>query len=123
VRAADYAFEIGVAVTTNKESHRVAGTLFGKNDPRICSIDGMRVDAKPEGWMLVCMNEDKPLIIGRVGTIIGEAGINIANLMLGRDVQGGRALTVLNLDAPIGEEVMDRIRRVPHVTDARLVAL
>ena len=122
-RAADYAFEIGVTVTTNKESHRVAGTLFGKNDPRICSIDGMRVDAKPEGWMLVCMNEDKPLIIGRVGTIIGEAGINIANLMLGRDVQGGRALTVLNLDAPIGEEVMERIRRVPHVTDARLVAL
>ena len=122
-RAADYAFEIGVTVATNKESHRVAGTLFGKNDPRICSIDGMRVDAKPEGWMLICMNEDKPLIIGRVGTIIGEAGVNIANLMLGRDVQGGRALTVLNLDAPIGEEIMDKIRKVPHVKDARLVAL
>ncbi len=123
VRAPDYVFEIAVTVTTDKESHRVAGTLFGKNDPRICSIDGMRVDAKPEGWMVVCMNEDKPLIIGRVGTIIGEAGVNIANLMLGRDAQGGRALTVLNLDAPLDDSIMDKIRKVPHVTDARLVAL
>ncbi|MCX5758797.1 MAG: phosphoglycerate dehydrogenase [Candidatus Hydrogenedentes bacterium] len=122
-RAPDYAFEIGVTVTTTKETHRVAGTLFSKHDPRICSIDGMRVDAKPEGWMLVCMNEDKPLIIGRVGTIIGEAGINIANLMLGRDAQGGRALTVLNLDAPLDDALMDRIRQVPHVTEVRLVAL
>jgi D-3-phosphoglycerate dehydrogenase len=123
VRAPDYAFEIGVTVTTTDESHRVAGTLFGKNDPRICSIDGMRVDAKPEGWMLICMNEDKPLIIGRVGMIIGEAGVNIANLMLGRDAQGGRALTVLNLDAPLSEETMTKIQKVPHVTQVRLVAL
>ena len=122
-RASDYAFEIGLTITTTKETHRVAGTLFGKNDPRICSIDGMRVDAKPEGWMLVCMNEDKPLIIGRVGTIIGEAGINIANLMLGRDEQGGRALTVLNLDSPVPDDVLEKIRQVPHVTQARLVAL
>ena len=123
VKAPDYAFEIGVTVTTSEETHRVAGTLFGKNDPRICSIDGNRVDAKPEGWMLVCMNEDKPLIIGRVGTIIGESGVNIANLMLGRNAQGGRALTVLNLDAPLEESVMNKILQVPHVTDARLVAL
>ncbi len=123
VRAPDYAFEIGVTVTTTKEIHRVAGTLFSKHDPRICSIDGMRVDAKPEGWMLICMNEDKPLIIGRVGMIIGEAGINIANLMLGRDAQGGRALTVLNLDAPIDDLTMEKIRNVPHVTEVRLVAL
>ncbi len=122
-RAPDYAFEIGVTVTTTKETHRVAGTLFSKHDPRICSIDGMRVDAKPEGWMLVCMNEDKPLIIGRVCTIIGEAGINIANLMLGRNAQGGRALTVLNLDAPLDDAIMDKIRQVPHVTEVRLVAL
>lgn len=122
-KAPDYNFEIGVTVTTDKETHRVAGTLFSKNDPRICSIDGMRVDAKPEGWMLVCRNEDKPLIIGRVGTIIGEAGVNIANLMLGRDGLGGHALTVLNLDAPLEDKVMERIHGVPHVTEARLVQL
>jgi len=122
-KASDYAFEIGVTVTTDVESHRVAGTLFGKDDPRICSIDSMRVDAKPDGWMLVCKNEDKPLIIGRVGTIIGEAGVNIANLMLGRDARGGRALTVLNLDAPLSDDIMEKIIHVPHVKEARLVQL
>lgn len=120
-KASDYNFEIGVTVTTDIETHRVAGTLFSRNDPRICSIDGMRVDAKPEGCTLVCINEDKPLIIGRVGTIIGEAGVNIANLMLGRDEQGGHALTVLNLDAPLSDEVMARLSKVPHVNEVRLV--
>lgn len=122
-RTTDYAFTVGVKVETDKEAHRIAGTLFGMNDPRICLIDGTRVDAKPEGWMVVCMNEDKPLIIGRVATILGEAGINIANLMLGRDERGGRASTVLNVDEPVPDEVMDKIRQVPYVKQARLVAL
>ena len=122
-QASDYAFEIVVTVTTDEEERRVAGTLLQRDDPRICSIDGIRVDAKPEGCMLVCMNEDKPLIIGRVGTIIGDSGVNIANLTLGRDVPNGHALTVLNLDAPLEDDIVDEIRRVPFVTDARLVAL
>ncbi len=119
----DYAFQIGVTVVTDTESHKVAGTLFAREDPRICSIDGIRVDAKPEGYMVVCDNEDKPMIIGRVGTIIGDAGVNIANLTLGRTTQDGRALTVLNLDQPIDDSVMAQIAEVPHVTEARLIAL
>jgi len=119
----DYTFEISVAVTTDQETHRVSGTLFSKNDPRICSIDGFRVDARPEGYMLVCMNEDKPLIIGRLGTIIGNAGVNIANMVLGRDKAGGRASIILNLDAPLDEDVLGKIRQVPHINEARLVSL
>ncbi|MDX9972543.1 MAG: phosphoglycerate dehydrogenase [FCB group bacterium] len=119
----DYAFTIGVNLVTDTETHRIAGTLFGKDDPRICSIDGTRVDAKPEGWMVVCMNDDKPLIIGRVATALGEAGINIANLMLGRDERGGRASTILNVDEAVPDDVMEKIRKVPHVKQARLVAL
>ncbi len=119
----NYAFEIGVSVVTDLEKHTVTGTLFHKTDPRICSIDNMRVDAKPEGNMLVCTNEDKPLVVGRVCTKIGEAGVNIANLMLGRDEQGGAALTVLNLDQPVSEEVLKAICAVPHVTEVRLVTL
>ncbi|NIA12882.1 MAG: phosphoglycerate dehydrogenase [Nitrospiraceae bacterium] len=119
----DYTFEIVVQITTNIETRRVAGTMFGKNDPRICSIDGMRVDAKPEGCMLVCSNDDIPLIIGRVATFIGEAGVNIANLMLGRDERGGHAMTVLNLDAPLDEATLEKTRQVPGVNEVRLVEL
>lgn len=119
----NYAFEIAVTVATDKETRQVVGTLFHKNDPRICTIDGMRVDAKPEDHMLVLINEDKPLIIGRVGTLIGAAGVNIANLMLGRDARGGRALTVLNLDQAVSDSVLEACRQVPHVKEARLVTL
>ena len=118
-----YTFEIRVKVTTDKETHTISGTLFERRYPRFCVIDNTRVDAFPEGYMLVCKNEDKPLVIGRVCTIIGESGINIANLMLGRDERGGRASTVLNLDQSPSEETLAKIRAVPHVKQARLVAL
>ncbi len=118
-----YAFEISVTVRTDKEICNVRGTLFNGRDPRICTINGTRVDAVPEGVMLVCRNEDKPLVIGRVCTLIGESGINIANLMLGRDVKGGTALTVLNLDQNVPADVLDKISGAPHILEARLVSL
>ncbi|MBW7865681.1 MAG: phosphoglycerate dehydrogenase [Candidatus Hydrogenedentes bacterium] len=118
-----YAFEIGVTVKTDTETQNVRGTLFNGNDPRICTVNGMRVDAVPQGHMLVCMNEDKPLIVGRMCTAIGEAGVNIANLMLGRDGKGGHALTVLNLDQPLSGEVLEKVRAVPHIKEVRLVSL
>ncbi len=121
--SSSYAFEIGITVVTDQETRNVRGTLFNRDDPRICTIDGMRVDAKPEGYMLVCANQDKPLIIGRVCTAIGEAGVNIANLMLGRDAKGGNALTVLNLDASLDQKVLETIQNMPHVMEVRLVAL
>lgn len=121
--ASDYAFEVGVRVTTDKGEHIVKGTLFHKNDPRICSIDGMRVDAKPEGYMLVCKNDDVPLVCGRVCTVIGESGVNIANLTLGRAALGGKALIVLNLDQEPSDETMAKIRALQHVTHAGLVSL
>lgn len=120
---ADYVFQIGVKVKTDQESHSIAGTLFGKEDPRICIIDGKRVDAVPEGWMVICMNEDKPAVIGRVALTIGEDGVNIANMVLGRDEPGKKATTVLNLDGPVSEQVLEKIQEIPHVMYARQVEL
>ncbi|MCP4645898.1 MAG: phosphoglycerate dehydrogenase [bacterium] len=120
----DYTFSITLKVKTDKEEHQVAGTLFGPNkDPRICIIDDTRVDVRPEGWILVCLNDDKPLIIGRVATLMGEAGINIADMTLGRDAKGGRAATVLNLDQSVNEETLEKVRQVPYVNQARVVAM
>jgi D-3-phosphoglycerate dehydrogenase len=119
----DYAFQITVVVTTEQEVHRVSGTLFGKDDPRICSIDGTRVDAVPEGHMVVCTNQDKPLVLGKVCLVLGEAGINIANLVLGRDEPGGNASTILNVDSDVPNAVMEKINVLDHITEARLVSL
>ncbi len=118
-----YAFEISVTVKTDEETQNVRGTLFNRNDPRICTVNGMRVDAVPVGNMLVTLNDDRPLVIGRMCTAIGEAGVNIANLMLARDSKDGSALTVLTLDQPLSAEVLDKVRAVPHIKELRPVTL
>jgi D-3-phosphoglycerate dehydrogenase len=119
----DYAFEIGVTVVTDQDRYTIKGTLFQNKDPRIISIDGTRVDAHPLGEMLVCFNEDKPLVIGSVCVALGEAGVNIANLTLGRDEKGGRAMTVLNLDTAPSPETLTKIRALPHVLKAQPISL
>lgn len=117
----DYAFQIRVSAATDSETHEVAGTLFNNQEPRICSIDGTRVDVELVTKMVVCLNEDKPMVLGRVATAIGEAGVNIANLALGRETEGGRATAVINIDGPMDDAVIDRIRAIPHVLSARMV--
>jgi len=119
----DYAFEVRVTVKTETGSHTVKGTLFEGTDPRICSIDGMRVDARPQGEMLVCVNEDRPMVIGNVCLTLGEANVNIANLTLGRSEKGGKALTVLNLDERPSDDTLGKIRSLNHVLKAEVVSL
>lgn len=119
----DFGFQIKVTVTTESGKATIGGTLFEGNEPRICSIEGTRVNAVPEGCMLVCLNEDKPLVLGKLTSIIGEAQVNIANLTLGRDEMGGRALTLISLDSPLDEETLDSIRETEHVNQVRQVNL
>jgi D-3-phosphoglycerate dehydrogenase len=120
-KPSDYAFQIRLEVKTDKESREICGTLFNNREPRICSIDGARVDVELVQKMVVSVNEDKPLVIGRVATAIGEAGVNIANLSLGREAAGGRATSVINVDGEVDASLLDKIRGIPHVLSARIV--
>ncbi len=119
----NYAFEISVTVTTDQGEFNVRGTLFHGDDARICGIDGMRVDARPEGHMLVSRNQDVPMVIGRICTTLGDAGVNIANLTLGRTAAGGDATVVLNLDQPLDEKALESVGGVAHVIQVRPVSL
>ena len=119
----DYGFQIKVTVNTDKGTSMVAGTLYENGDPRICSIGGTRMDAVPEGWMVICTNEDKPLVLGHITTIIGESKVNIANMTLGRDEQGGHALTLINLDSPLDTQTLEKIKATEHVQHVRQVEL
>jgi len=118
-----FGFQIKVTVTTDQETSQIAGTLYDNIDPRICSIGGTRMDAVPEGWMVVSVNEDKPLVLGRLTSVIGEAKVNIANLTLGRDEEGGRALTLINIDSPLDDDALDKLRGLEHVNQIRQVQL
>jgi len=101
----------------------VAGTIFGKDDPRIVKIDGYRVDAYPSGYMLICSFLDKPRVIGPVCLILGDNGINIAGMQVGREKAGGEAVMVLNVDSPVSDEIIEEIKRVKNIFDVMLVKL
>lgn len=106
----------------NSKSTSVSGTLI-RNEGRIVKIDGFSVEAVPEGNLLVCYNEDKPGIMGHIGTVLGKRGINIASMTLGRKEKGGPAITVLNLDQEVDEEVLLKIKEYPAINSVRLVRI
>jgi D-3-phosphoglycerate dehydrogenase len=99
------------------------GTLSARREPRIVKIDRYVVEAVPDGYMLILRNEDKPGLIGQLGTVLGAADINIAGMSNGRDRPGGTAITVVNIDQSVPPEVLERVKRLRHVLDAKLIRL
>jgi D-3-phosphoglycerate dehydrogenase len=120
----DYVNLIELAGTADGRSTQVAGTLYGKQEaPRIVAIDHHIVDLPPSSHMLIVRNEDIPGMIGRVGTILGDAGINIANMDVGTGPGGDAALMALSVAEPVPEEVVARLRAQPGILDARAIEL
>jgi D-3-phosphoglycerate dehydrogenase len=94
--------------------------------PRLLEFDGIDIEAPLEGNLLVCRNVDVPGVIGRIGTILGEHGVNIANFALGRDRSGAQpvqALSVVQVDAPVNQKVLEALRTIEALLDARLITL
>jgi len=108
----------------NGETVSAEGTLMGKgNSPRIVSINDREVELEPCGYLLVVANTDETGIVGQLGTIIGNAGVNIASMSLSRNQVGGIALNVAGLDSPLDEKAMAEILSVGAIKQAKLVHL
>ena len=118
----DFTALVSVASEVEGERREAAGTLVGKGEPRIVGIDGYRVEAIPRGHLLVLFAEDKPGLIGRVGGVLGEKGINIAAMTFGRKTAGGKAISVLNLDGPVDDPTLEAISLIENVRSAQLVS-
>ncbi len=106
----DFANLVQVSVTTDRFTRSAVGAIFGNKFPRVVAIDGHRMELIPEGHVVVCFNNDRPGVIGTVGGIFGEAGINIAHMTFGRKTQPARAVVGLNLDAAPTPEILDRLK-------------
>lgn len=119
----DFTNMISITVTTTKEKNYTAGAIFGRQDPRIVRIDKFTLEAIPEGNMLVLYNYDKPGVIGNLGTTLGNNGINIARLQLSRQQVDGQALVVLSTDSPVPEDVLGKLRALPHVISVAQVEI
>jgi D-3-phosphoglycerate dehydrogenase len=100
------------------------GTLIGKNNQeRFVNIYDFDIDMVPSEYMAFFQYEDKPGMIGKVGTILGESGINIANMQVGRKVVGGDALMGINVDVPISDEIMEDIKEQAGIEKGLFIVL
>ena len=117
-RATDYQTLIRLTVETDRRKRDVAGTLFGGDKPRVVEIKGIAVEAELGRHMLYITNEDKPGFIGRLGTALGDGGVNIATFHLGRSAPGADALALVEVDQPLTDEMLRRLRRIPNVVQA-----
>ncbi len=108
------------------KSHAVATVIHGEQ-PRLLEFDGIDIEAPLEGNLLVCRNLDVPGVIGKIGTTLGEHGVNIANFALGRERAGaskpGKALAVVQVDAPVSNTVIEALTKIEALLEARLVQL
>jgi len=121
--AGDYNNMITIKIKSPKRELLVSGTLFSKKDPRIVKIDEYEVEIVPEGNMLVMNNNDKPGVIGNIGTMMGKNNINIARMHFGRESAGGRAISVVNIDSSISDEMLEEIRHLPNILDVKVITL
>ena len=107
----DFTSLISVKVKHTEGETLVEGTLFGKKEPRIVRINGFRLDALPEGHMLYIFNEDKPGVIGRIGTILGKHNLNISRMYVGQDPMKKRNIILLSLDQPPTKEALEELNK------------
>jgi D-3-phosphoglycerate dehydrogenase / 2-oxoglutarate reductase len=121
--AEGYSNLIRLTVSGVDGEHSVSGALFGDEDYRIVRVDDYQVEAVPHGNILVLHNEDRPGVIGFLGQVLAEAGINIAMMNLSRRKIKGRAISLINVDSRIPEEVLNRLRDNEHILSAVQVEL
>ncbi len=104
-----------LTVKTARGTHTVSGTIFGKKEPRIVKLNDFRLDAVPEGHMLLIFNEDRPGVIGRIGTTLGEGGYNISRMQVGQDTDHHKNVILLTTDEKVGDDLLEKLRALDGV--------
>ena len=120
----DFSEWLHVAAYSGDTRRSVGGTFFSARAlPRVVRINEQPVEIIPEGVLLLLHNSDRPGMVGHIGSILGQAGVNIASMSLHRDQAGGQALSVLNLDSVPAPEVLARLREDKEITDVHVIQL
>ena len=120
----DYVNQITVRAEAGEGEISVGGTLLGKRDAeRVTQVYDFDIEIAPARYMMFFQYEDRPGVIGRVGTILGQHEINIATMEVGRYMAGGRALMGLTVDSPIPPEVVDEITQAVDAIGPRFIVL
>jgi D-3-phosphoglycerate dehydrogenase / 2-oxoglutarate reductase len=114
-----YETYIRITIKTDKYERSVAGTVFGDGRPRIIQIKGIELECNFGPHMLYITNNDKPGFVGRVGTLLGNAGINMGTFHLGRVAEGADAISIIETDGEVPQAVMDQVQQVTNVLQVK----
>ena len=122
-RGGEYERQLTVLATDDRGTHAASGTVFGKSDPHVVYLDTYPVDFRPSGYHLMVRNEDQPGRIGKIGTMLGDAGVNIAGMYVGRDEKDGTAVMAISIDGPAPEGALESIRALSGILSVRTIHL
>jgi D-3-phosphoglycerate dehydrogenase len=114
---------MAIRLKTSERDFSVAGTLFGRNHLRLVDVDGVEVDAIPQGHLLLVRNDDTPGVVGHLGQALGQRNINIARMTVGRKPGSGRAVMLIEVDNEVPADVLAEVTTVPGVREARALKL
>lgn len=119
----DYAHLVTLRVRSDEEEMRVSGTLFGEKNARIVDVNAFHVEFRPEGYLLYMVNHDVPGVVGKVGTILGDREINIAEYNLARAGDKGVAMAIVTVDSPLDDATLSFLRSFKEMRDVRQIRL
>ena len=121
-RQGDYHTLIRLTITTENQTRTVAGTLFGDDKPRLVNVKGVPMEAELGAHMLYVNNNDRPGLIGGLGTVLGEAGVNIGTFHLGRTAPGGDAIALVEVDVEVPPDVLQAVANLPNVVQVKALS-
>lgn len=119
----DYQSMIALRINAKKKTSYFAGTLYGKKDPRIVFVDSFKVEIIPTGELLFMYNNDKPGVIGNIGSLLGKNKINIARMHFGRETPGGTAISVVSIDSHASPALLKKIKELPNILSVKQIRL
>ncbi|MCX7959957.1 MAG: phosphoglycerate dehydrogenase [Burkholderiales bacterium] len=117
----DYQSALKVIVADHERTFAIGGVVFGEGNYRLSLIDRFAFEVVPDGHILMMVNRDQPGVIGRVGTILGEHGVNISEFELSRNRRGGEAMALIRVDEPVDNAVLDELRALPFIVALRRI--
>jgi len=121
--ASEYTSLVTLRIKAGGKDVSASGTLNSKKEPRIIQVDNFPMETVPEGDMLVLMNNDKPGVIGGIGMLLGQNGVNIARMQFGREAQGGLAMSVVSIDSIVSDDLMKKVKQLPNVLSVKQIRI
>lgn len=112
---------VTVTIKTDKKTHHIVGTLFNKSEAKIVEIDAYRIDFTPEGYLLLAPHVDQPNMIGQISTILGNAGINIAGMQVGKMTEKGMNIMAIAVQTDIPNDIMLKLKAIDGILDMKLI--